>query len=251
WDMNRNISMWGAHLPADQQQEMGHRYILGLYEILNEITSRFPDVLFESCASGGGRFDLGMLCYMPQTWCSDDTDAWMRCRIESSTSLLFPPSTMGAHVSASPNHQIGRSTPLETRAAVAMCGTYGYELDLLRLPDEEIDKIRELNTKVHALQPLLYYGDLYRLRDPYTGNEAAWMMVSRDQREALVTHVYAQAFPNQKSRLLRLNGLNPELDYLDEASGIVYGGDELMQHGIPLKTAWNDYMAQQFHLTAI
>ena len=250
WDMNRNISMWGANLPADQQQELGHRYILGLYEIMTRITGQFPNVLFESCASGGGRFDLGILCLMPQTWCSDDTDAWMRCRIESSTSLLFPPSAMGAHVSAVPNHQTGRLTPLATRAAVAMCGTYGYELDLQKLTAEELEMIREMNKRVHEWQQTLFYGDFYRLKNPYEGNEAAWMSVSADRREAIVTHVYAQAFPQQKPKLLRLTGLDPALDYQDTETGLVYGGDELMQRGYPLQVAWNDYMSQQIHLCA-
>ena len=248
WDMNRNISMWGAALPADRQQEMGHRYILGLYDIMTRITGQFPNVLFESCAGGGGRFDLGILCLMPQTWCSDDTDAWMRCRIESSTSLLFPPSAMGAHVSAVPNHQTGRVTPLATRAAVAMCGTFGYELDLQKLTREELDIIRETNKRVHELQPILFYGEFYRLKDPYEGNEAAWMSVRSDRREAIITHVYAQAFPQQKPKLLRLTGLDPALDYTDVDNGRVYGGDELMQHGYPLSVAWNDYMSQQIHL---
>ncbi|MBQ8094020.1 MAG: alpha-galactosidase [Clostridia bacterium] len=252
WDMNRNISMWGAsQLPADQQQELGHRYILGLYEIVDRITKAFPAILFESCSGGGGRFDLGMLTFMPQTWCSDDTDAWMRCRIESSTSLLFPPSAMGAHVSAVPNHQTGRNTPLQTRAAVAMCGTFGYELDLLKLTPEELDEIRTINTRVHAWQMLLYYGNFYRLCDPYNSNEAGWMVVSDDRSEAIVTHVYAMAYPNQKQRMLLLDGLDPDLHYLDDATGRIYGGDELMYHGYPLKTAWNDYMSQQIHLTAV
>lgn len=252
WDMNRNISMWGsAALPADRQQELGHRYILGLYDVLDRVVNQFPDVLFESCAGGGGRFDLGLMCYMPQAWCSDDTDAWMRCRIQHGTSYVFPPSTMGAHVSAVPNHQTGRMTPLATRAAVAMGGTYGYELDLTKLPPEELDAIRTLNRRVKQLQPLLLYGTFYRLRSPHAGNEAAWMSVSEDRSEAFVTHIYAQAQPNVKPKLLRLRGLDPKKDYLDEESGIVYGGDELMYRGIPLKTPWGDYMAQQFYLTAV
>ena len=251
WDMNRNISMWGsAALPAGCQQEQGHRYILGLYDIMGRIVSAFPNVLFESCAGGGGRFDLGLMCFMPQAWCSDDTDAWMRCRIQSGTSLVFPPSTMGAHVSAVPNHQTGRITPLFTRAAVAMGGTYGYELDLTKLPQEELDEIRALNRRVKAMQPLLLYGTFYRLRSPFTGNEAAWMSVAPDRSEAVVTHVFALAQPNAQPTLLRLEGLDPDRCYRDEDSGAVYGGDELMYRGIPLKKPWGDFMAQQFHLIA-
>jgi len=252
WDMNRFINMWGsAGLPADRQQELGHRYILGVYDMMRRITGEFPDVLFESCAGGGGRFDLGMMCFMPQGWCTDDTDAWMRCKIQHSTSFVFPPSTMGAHVSAVPNHQTGRSTPLATRAAVAMSGTYGYELDLTKLPKEEIAEIRRLNKRVRELQPLLFYGDYYRLVSPYEGNEAAWMTVSKDKREAVVTHVCAQAVPNMKDKLMRLAGLDPNLTYRDEDTGMTYGGDELMYYGVIIKKPWGDYMSQQFILKAI
>ena len=252
WDMNRFINMWGsANLPANRQQELGHRYILGVYDMMRRITGAFPDVLFESCAGGGGRFDLGMMCFMPQAWCTDDTDAWMRCRIQHSTSLVFPTSTMGAHVSAVPNHQTGRVTPLATRAAVAMSGTYGYELDLTKLPVEEIAEIRKLNARVRSMQTLLFYGDYYRLLSPYEGNEAAWMSVSKDKREAVVTHVYAQAIPNMKDKLLRLTGLDPAMTYRDDMTGKTYGGDELMYYGIRLKKPWGDYMSQQWHLVAI
>lgn len=251
WDMNRNITMWGsAQLPPERMQEQGHRYILGVYDVMRRIIAQFPDVLFESCAGGGGRFDLGLMCFMPQAWCSDDTDAHMRCRIQYATSYVFPPSTMGAHVSAVPNHQTGRSAPLDTRAAVAMGGTYGYELDLCKLPQEEIEQIAALNRRVKALQPTLLYGDFYRLRSPFEGNETAWMSVSPDRKQAVVTHVFAQAQPNDKPRLLRLRGLDPACSYREQDSGIVYGGDELMYHGIPLRSPWGDYCAEQFVLTA-
>ena len=252
WDMNRNITCWGsAQLPPERMEEQGHRYILGVYDMMRRITSRFPNVLFESCAGGGGRFDLALMCLMPQAWCSDDTDAHMRCRIQYATSLVFPPSTMGAHVSAVPNHQTGRSAPLETRAAVAMGGTYGYELDLTKLPDEEIAQIRELNAKVRSVQELLLYGSFYRLLSPYTGNRTAWMSVSEDKREAVVTHVYTLGQPNPKDALLRLRGLDPDLDYVDVESGAVYGGDELMLYGVVVKKPHGDYAAQQFHFKAI
>ena len=252
WDMNRNITCWGsAQLPPERMEEQGHRYILGVYDMMRRITSRFPNVLFESCAGGGGRFDLALMCLMPQAWCSDDTDAHMRCRIQYATSLVFPPSTMGAHVSAVPNHQTGRSAPLETRAAVAMGGTYGYELDLTKLPDEEIAQIRELNAKVRSVQELLLYGSFYRLLSPYTGNRTAWMSVSEDKREAVVTHVYTLGQPNPKDALLRLRSLDPDLDYVDVETGAVYGGDELMLYGVVVKKPHGDYTAQQFHFKAI
>ena len=252
WDMNRNMNMLHSDgLDSAHQKELNHRYILGLYEILEAVTSRFPDVLFESCAGGGGRFDFGMMHYMPQAWCSDDTDAFMRCRIQYGTSMVFPVSTMGTHVSAVPNHQTGRSTPLATRAAVAMGGTYGYELDLTRLPKEELDEIRRLNEKVKALQPLLLYGEFYRLCSPFEGNKTAFMSVSEDRREAVVTHVYGPAEPNRQPVLLPLRGLDAEKEYRDVESGRVYGGDELMTHGLTIPRAWGDYMATQFHLVAV
>ena len=252
WDMNRNINMYGSEqLPPDRVRELGHRYILGVYDVMRRVTARFPQVLFESCASGGGRFDLAMMALMPQAWCSDDTDAWMRCRIQHGTSFVFPPSCMGAHVSAVPNHQNGRVTPLTTRAMVAMGGTYGYELDLTRLPQEELAQIAAFNGRVKALQTTLLYGDYYRLRSPFEGNECAFMSVSEDRCEAVVTHVTAQAPVNGRGGLLRLRGLNAQWDYRDEDSGAVYGGDELMEHGLPLKKPWGDYMGQQFHLVRV
>ena len=250
--MNRNITCWGSEqLPADRQQEQGHRYILGLYSVMRRIVSQFPDVLFESCAGGGGRFDLGLMTIMPQAWCSDDTDAHMRCRIQYSTSMVFPQSTMGAHVSAVPNHQTFRCAPLATRAAVAMGGTYGYELNLLELPDEEIEEIRVLTDKVRGMQELLLYGTFYRLKSPYEGNQTAWMSVSEDKKEAIVTHVFTLGKPNPKDVRLTLRGLDPELDYQDVETGKVYGGDELMQHGLIVKKPCGDYCSEQFHLKAL
>lgn len=252
WDMNRFITPWGsAALPPERQQEQAHRHILGVYDLMRRITAQFPDVLFESCAGGGGRFDLGMMCFMPQAWCTDDTDAWMRCGIQHATSLVFPPSTMGAHVSAVPNHQTGRCAPLATRAAVAMGGTYGYELDLTRLSDEEIAAIRTLNRRVREMQPLLLYGEYYRLCSPFAGNEAAWMCVSADRREAVVTHVFAQAMPNTKDGLLRLAGLDKTLTYRDLDTGRTYGGDELMYYGLRVPHAWGDYASHQWFLRAL
>ena len=158
---------------------------------------------------------------------------------------------MGAHVSAVPNHQTGRMTPLATRAAVAMNGTYGYELDLTKLPDEDIAEIRALNRRVREVQPLLLYGDLYRLRSPIGSNEAAWMSVSPDKREAVVTHVFAQAIPNMKDGLMRLAGLDETLTYRDIDTGRTYGGDELMYYGIRVTKPWGDYMSQQWFLRAV
>ena len=250
WDMNRDITQAGsAALPPERMGEFFHRYMLGLYDILSRVTARFPDVLFESCAGGGGRYDLGMMCYMPQAWTSDNTDAWERCRIQYSTSLLFPPCCMGAHVSAVPNHQTGRVTPFETRAAVAMSGTFGYELDPARLAPEELRLMRSLNERVHAWQDVLLYGDFLRLLSPFEGTDCAFMSVSPDRRRAVVTCVFALARPNRKPGLLRLHGLDPALNYRLE-DGRVFGGDELLSRGLPLSPVSGDFQSLQFFLTA-
>ena len=252
WDMNRNINMVGsAELPAGRMKEFHHRYILGVYEVMGEVIRRFPKVLFESCAGGGGRFDLGMMCLAPQAWTSDDTDAWMRCHIQYSTSLVFPPCCMGAHVSAVPNHQTGRLSPLSTRAAVAMGGTYGYELDLRKLPEEELKEVAALNQRVRDWQDVLLYGRFYRLRSPYQGDECAWMSVAGDGKRAVVTHVYGRCEPFRRTGLLKLAGLDPEADYREESTGKVYGGDELMLRGIAVPTPWGDYMSHQFWLERV
>ena len=254
WDMNRNINMIGsAALPPERMKEFPVRYILGLYEVLEKITAAFPEVLFESCAGGGGRYDLGMMCMMPQAWTSDDTDAWMRCRIQYSTSLLFPSSCMGAHVAAVPSHQTGCLSPLRSRAAVAMGGTYGYEMDPRAWTPEEKEMVRGLNDRVRAWQDVLLYGVFHRLVSPYEGDggECAWMSVSPDRKRAVVTHVYRDGHVNRIPSLLRLAGLDPDRDYRAEDSGEVYGGDELMARGIPLTEPKGNYQALQFFLKAV
>ncbi len=252
WDMNRNIDMIGSEkLPPERMKEFSVRYILGVYEVMRSITSRFPHVLFESCAGGGGRFDYGMMCLMPQAWTSDDTDAWMRCGIQYATSLFFPPSCMGAHVSAVPNHQTGRVSPLSARAAVAMGGTFGYELDPTLLKDGERAEIRSTNERVRAWQDVLLYGDFYRLKSPFAGGECAWMSVSPDKKRAAVTHVFRDGFPNPMPGLMKLRGLDAGADYRDEDSGLILGGDEMMLRGIPVPPARGDYDAVQFFLTRV
>lgn len=189
WDMNRNMTEIGsALLPAERQRETAHRYILGLYDVLERIVSRFPHILFESCSGGGGRFDPGMLYYMPQTWTSDDTDAVERLKIQYGTSMVYPASSMGAHVSAVPNHQVHRITPLETRGHVAMSGNFGYELDLTKLTEAEREDIRKQVSEYKELRMLIQYGDFYRLLSPFEGNETAWMFVSADKKEAFATY---------------------------------------------------------------
>lgn len=233
WDMNRSFSNIGtAALPKDRQKELPHRYILGLYAVMDRLTRDFPEVLFEGCASGGGRFDPGMLYYVPQFWCSDNTDALSRCRIQYGTTLYLPPSAMGSHVSAVPNHQTGRVTPMETRFAVAVNGCFGYELDPCKLTEEERSALRDQVAFAHRTQQLRLDGDFYRLRSPFEGNETAWMFVSADQREALFTIVRERALPNTVPILVRLQGLSPDLRYRVEETGDVYGGDELLRSGL-------------------
>ncbi|WP_310551576.1 alpha-galactosidase [Paenibacillus glufosinatiresistens] len=253
WDMNRCLTEIGsADLPPERQAETAHRYVLGLYELLERITKAFPDILFESCASGGGRFDPGMLYYMPQTWTSDNTDAAERLKIQYGTSLIYPASAMGAHVSAVPNHQVGRVTPLDFRGHVAMSGNFGYELDLTAFTEEEKTAVRRQVADYKEIRGLVQKGDLYRLKSPFEGNEAAWMFVSEDKEEALVYCFQVMAVPNAPRRTVRLVGLEPDWDYEvrsgDDGACCVYGGDRLMELGLPLDMKQNDYESVWFRL---
>lgn len=233
WDMNRNFTNIGsAALPAHRQRETAHRYMLGLYAVMERLTAAFPDVLFEGCASGGARFDAGMLYYVPQIWCSDNTDALCRLEIQRGTEVVFPASTMGCHVSAVPNHQTGRVTPLETRFAAALGGSFGYELDPGKLDDGERAKLREQVAFANETQLLRLYGRRYWLQSPFEGNDAAWMSVSEDRTEALFTLVRRMARPNEMPPLVRLQGLDPDRRYRVVETGELYGGDELMYSGL-------------------
>ena len=251
WDMNRNFTNIGsAVLPPERQGEVPHRYMLGLYAVMERLTAAFPDVLFEGCASGGGRFDAGMLYYVPQIWCSDNTDALCRCRIQYGTTMAFPPSTMGCHVSAVPNHQTGRVTPLDARFAVALGGCFGYELDPRRLSDDEREALRGQVALADETQLLRLYGDFYRLRSPFEGNETAWMSVSADRGEALLTVVREMARPNAMPPLIRLRGLDAARRYRVIETGEVYGGDELMQIGLCCPFGQGDAAALLYRLKA-
>ncbi|OMD49056.1 alpha-galactosidase [Paenibacillus odorifer] len=252
WDMNRNMTEIGsALLPAERQRETAHRYILGLYDVLERIVSRFPHILFESCSGGGGRFDPGMLYYMPQTWTSDDTDAVERLKIQYGTSMVYPASSMGAHVSAVPNHQVHRITPLETRGHVAMSGNFGYELDLTKLTEAEREDIRKQVSEYKELRMLIQYGDFYRLLSPFEGNETAWMFVSADKKEAFATYFQVLAGPNPPLRRLRLKGLDPAKSYKLELNGGVYRGDELMHFGLTLPQLEGDFRSLLFVLREV
>lgn len=242
WDMNRNMSEIGsALLPANRQRETAHRYMLGLYNVLERITSAFPNILFESCSGGGGRFDPGMLYYMPQTWTSDNSDAISRLKIQYGTSIVYPISSMGAHVSAVPNHQVGRNTPLQTRGDVAMSGNFGYELDLTVFTEAEQAEVKRQVALVKEVRGLVQYGSFYRLLSPFEGNETAWMFVSPDQREALVVHVTVLNEPNAPLGRLKLKGLRTDFVYEWAETGEAVGGDELMYAGIAKPRPHEDY----------
>jgi len=252
WDMNRNMTEIGsALLPPERQRETAHRYMLGLYDVLERITSKFPHILFESCSGGGGRFDPGLLYYMPQTWTSDDTDAVERLKIQYGTSIVYPASAMGAHVSAVPNHQVHRMTPFETRGHVAMSGNFGYELDLTKLTEAERDAVKEQVTQYKALRNLIQFGEFYRLKSPFEGNETAWMFVSEDRSEAFAAFFRVLAVPNGPLHRLRFSGLDPEKSYRLEETGVVYGGDELMHFGLPVTGLKGDFQSKLFVLKAV
>ena len=232
WDMNRSITeAYSTALPPDRQGEVFHRYILGVYDLYERLTSAFPHVLFESCASGGGRFDPGMLYYAPQAWTSDDSDAAERLKIQYGTSFCYPVVSMGAHVSAVPNHQVNRATPLSTRANVAYFGTFGYELDLNRLTSEEREQVRAQIAFMKEHRDVIQFGDFYRLLSPFQGNYTAWMAVSPDRRTALVGWYKTLNEVNGPFRRLRLRGLDPALCYTVDGTSAHYG-DELMEVGL-------------------
>lgn len=216
WDMNRSITeAYGRTLPPERQGEARHRHILGVYDLYRRLTTRFPDVLFESCASGGGRFDPGMLAWAPQAWTSDDTDAIERLAIQWGTSMLYPPSSMAAHVSAVPNHQTGRITPIDTRAIVAMFGAFGYELDPTRMTAAERDRMREQIALYRRYRTTLQYGRFHRLESPFRpgARQVAWMSVAADRSVALVAVVAGLNRPTPEHHRVRVRGLDPDRVY--------------------------------------
>lgn len=263
WDMNRTFSeVFSNGNDREYQGKVCHKYILGVYELYERLTSRFPHVLFESCASGGARFDPGMLYYAPQGWTSDDTDAIERLKIQYGTSMVYPVSCMGSHVSASPNHQTNRVTPIETRADVAYFGTFGYELDLLKLDEEDKAEIRRQIAFMKEKRDLIQKGTFYRLKSPFEGNETAWMIVSEDQKKALVGYYRVMQPVNVGFKRLKLKGLKEDTCY--KVSGYAYDcyGDELMQVGMILSDSasgvWKkgvndkgDFQAEVFEIVAV
>ena len=252
WDMNRNMSEIGsAKLPVNRQREVAHRYILGLYKVLEEITTRFPDVLFESCSGGGGRFDPGMLYYMPQTWTSDNTDAIERLKIQFGTSMVYPNASIGCHVSAVPNHQVDRITPIETRGVVAMSGNFGYELDITKLLESEKEIIKEQVKLYKEIRETIQFGKCYRLSSPFENNDIAWMFISKDCEEIIVSFVRTLAKPNSKFISLKLVGLDESSKYEILGENIIVGGDELMNIGLNVPELKGDYQAKMWRLKKV
>ncbi|WP_174845479.1 alpha-galactosidase [Sporolactobacillus shoreae] len=242
WDMNRHMTEIGsALLPTGRQRETAHRYMLGLYELMETITAQFPDILFESCSGGGGRFDPGMLYYMPQTWTSDNTDAVSRLKIQYGTSLIYPPSSIGAHVSAVPNHQVGRVTSLVMRGHAAMSGNFGYELDLTRLSEDEKETIRKQVTFYKQIRPLIQFGDFYRIKDPFEGGATAWCFVAPDHSEAIGFYFQVLAEPSPRLQTLKFRGLDPDALYENLATDDAFGGDELMNAGVSVPEEKGDF----------
>lgn len=233
WDMNRSITeCYSAALPPKRQGEVFHRYILGVYDLYERLNTNFPHVLFESCASGGGRFDPGILYYAPQGWASDDSDAVERLKIQYGTTYAYPISSIGSHVSVVPNHQVFRDTPLHTRANVACFGTFGYELDLNKLTAAEQEMVKEQVAFMKEYRQLLQFGTFYRLVSPFEGNITCWMVVSEDKSQAIVGWYRTLCHVNMPYTRVRLCGLNPDFCYEEQRFGKSYFGDELMNIGL-------------------
>lgn len=252
WDMNRHLTdVYQVDLPADRQGEVYHRYVLGLYDLLDRITNKYDNILFESCSSGGGRFDLGMAYYMPQTWTSDNTDAVARMKIQYGTSLIYPINMIGAHVSVSLNEQTSRLVPLDTRYLVAMSGVLGYELDLTNLSPIESEKIKAQLSNYKKFRNLIQFGDFYRLKSPFATNQAVWSFVSRDKKDSLVFsfNILSEAQPIFTKT--KMYGLNPRFDYKDQVTEEVFGGDELMELGVYDEIAKQDFVGKMRYFKAI
>ncbi|PGV52560.1 alpha-galactosidase [Bacillus sp. AFS037270] len=252
WDMNRHMTEIGsAALPADRQRETAHRYMLGLYKVMETITTSFPHILFESCSGGGGRFDPGMLFYMPQVWTSDNTDAISRLKIQYGTSLVYPIVTMGSHVSAVPNHQVHRSTSMEMRGNVAMSGNLGYELDLTKITGEEKEIVKQQVAHYKEIRKLIQFGDFYRLQSPFEGNETAWLFTTKDKSEAIVYYFRVLAEPAAPTTVLKLKGIDDTKQYQVIGTDKVFGGDELSYVGLSIPAnIHGDFQSYVWHLKA-
>ena len=250
WDYNRSIADVYSHTAGNQGKVL-YDYILGLYDFLDRLGKRYPDMLNEGCSGGGGRFDAGMLYYTPQIWCSDNTDAIDRIRIQYGTSFGYPSCCMGAHVSVSPNEQNGRVTPLATRGIVAMSGTFGYELNPEKLSEQEKEEIRAQIARRAEVAELIHSGKYYRLTNPFDGEAAAWEFVSDDRSEVLLNVVNLEIHGNRPVTYIRMQGLESGSSYRDEESGRIYPADALMEMGLPMPAPFGDYGSLQVRFTKI
>ncbi|OXT07350.1 alpha-galactosidase [Thermoanaerobacterium thermosaccharolyticum] len=253
WDMNRQLSdVANCVLPPDRQREIWHRYVLGVYELMDKLTTEFPHILLENCSGGGGRFDPGMLYFSPQIWLSDDTDAIERLKIQHGASYVYPVSTMGAHISDCPNHIIGRITPFETRGLVALSGTFGYELDVTKISQEDRDMIPKQIEMYKKYNNLILSGDLYRIGNPFENIEFECVeYVSKDKNEALVIYIQILNRPNYHSRRIRLKGLEKDAFYRNEETDEVFSGSALMNGGILIKRLQGDFRGKLFHFVRV
>ena len=253
WDMNRQLSDIGSlELPADQMGELYHRYVLAVYEMQERMMTEFPHLLLENCSGGGARFDPGMLYYSQQIWCSDDTDAIERLKIQEGTALIYPLSTMGAHVSDCPNHTVGRVTPFETRGYVALAGTFGYELDVTKIPESDREQIPAQVAMYHKYNDLVREGDYYRIAS-YAENHYfdCYGVVSKDKKEALYTYVQVLNRPNYHSRRIYLKGLAAEKYYAIEGEDGTWSGEQLMNAGLLVQNPFGDFKGKLIHLTEV
>lgn len=251
WDMNRHMTELGsAGLLPERQKEMSHRYMLGLYRVMEEIVTTHPDILFESCSGGGGRFDPGMLYYMPQTWTSDDTDAVERLYIQYGTSLAYPVSAMGSHVSAVPNHQAGRVTSLKMRGDVAMSGNFGYELDLTKFTEEEKKVVKKQIEQYKDLRTFIQSGDMYRLESPFEGNVAAWQFVSEDGNDIFAAYFRILCRVNPGISRMKFTALDSDAVYEIVGEDRRYTGGELMNVGLVVDF-WGDFQSRTWRIKKV
>lgn len=246
WDMNRSIT--DVYSAVNGQGKVTYDYMLGVYDFLERLLRKYPDILIEGCSGGGGRFDAGMMYYTPQIWCSDNTDAVDRLRIQYGTSFFYPASTVCSHVSDVPNHQTGRSVSLHTRGVVAMAGSFGYELNPEKLLPEEKEAVREQIRQYKAVETLIRKGTYYRLSDPFKDVYAAWMFVSETKERALVSVVMLEIHGNMTVNYVKLRGLEPQAVYKDKESGRRYYGADLMEAGLPMPVEQKEYPAYQIEL---
>ena len=249
-DMNRSIlNVYSMTEGIQNNGTILYKYVLGVYDFMERLQARYPKMFIEGCSGGGGRFDAGMMYYTPQIWCSDDTDAICRLDIQYGTSFGYPISVVGSHVSAVPNHQTGRTTPFNTRAVVAMAGSFGYELDLNKVSDEEKEEVKAQVENYKKYWDLLHNGLYYRLTDAdKSKGVAAWSFVARDKSETLVNIVTVDSFCNSPVPFVRVKGLDAAAIYVDEETGAEYSGQGLDQIGLPVPLKFGEYNAYQIHL---